>query len=83
MNLTPEEKEITRVLINEVVILEERKRRIIERLLPFQEKCTHTAVQTADHETFVMVLNGICPDCGKIILPQEVINLIKGNYKPR
>lgn len=81
MNLTEEEKERVKVLRNEIRLLEERSARLGVLLEPFQQKCGHVIAKTASSKDFVLVHKGVCPDCGHIILPLEIINLIKGQYE--
>jgi len=83
MNLNEEEIERAKVLLNEVRILEDRKQRLMELLLPLQQKCDHSEVKWASKEDFVLKYKGVCPDCGEVILTMNIINMIRHQYLPK
>ena len=83
MNLTEEERERAKVLLNEIRILEDRKQRLLELLLPIQQKCDHSEVKWASKEDFVLKYKGVCPECGEVILSMNIINMIRGQHVPK
>lgn len=53
------------------------------QLVMYQERCGHPAIKTSSHEDFVIKFKGCCPDCGKIILSESIIKMLRGQYSKK
>lgn len=53
------------------------------QLALYQERCGHPTIQTSSPEDFVIKFKGCCPDCGKTILPESIIGMLRGQYSKK
>lgn len=52
-------------------------------IIPFQSSCKHGRIQPGDHESLVVTFKGVCPDCQKVLLSEDIVKLLKGQYPLR
>jgi predicted nucleic acid-binding Zn ribbon protein len=51
-----------------------------KKIEPIQAICPHPKIQRCGQEDFIMKHTGTCPDCKKIILPNNIVRTLMNQY---
>lgn len=77
------EKRAVKILLNRKETALKEIENYDRQLALYQERCGHPAIQTSSSEDFVMKFKGCCPDCGKTILSENIIGMLRGQYSKK